>query len=107
MSVFKNGDKISSTHQPRLHFSDNLMLSEKEKQLLNFIKERKEVTIEQIESKLSTAHTGALGKLMSNELIESKKKRESNEEETNIVNSAGYNLYSRKMTKYYMLKEEK
>lgn len=73
---------------------DELIFSEKEQTLLDFIKEKGEVTVKQIEEGLSASHTGALGKLLGKDLIISDKKR------PNDASSSKY-------IKYYKIKEVK
>ena len=52
-----------------------VILSEKEKKLYNFIKERKEVTIKTIETELGSKFIGAIGGLISRGIVEGYKKR--------------------------------
>ncbi len=73
----------------------DLILSDKEQALLDFIKEKVEVTIKQIEEGLSASHTGALGRLLGKELIVSGKKRGHDPR----------NVYGVKYIKYYKIKE--
>jgi len=81
----------------------DLILSDKEQTLLDFIKEKGEVTIKQIEEGLSVSHTGALGRLLNKELIVSDKKRNSTSQL--LGGDSNYNKYSHKMVKYYKIKE--
>lgn len=70
-------------------------LSEKETKLLDFIKTSIErITVKTIEEKLGKEYTGALGKLISKDLIEKKKDR------TNADSYAG-----KKLIKYYVVKK--
>lgn len=72
-------------------------LSKREKELYDFIKSTEELaTVDVIKEKLSTKHVGALGILMSKDLIEKKKKRPENDE-----------WEVKKMIRYYVVKEEK
>ena len=74
----------------------DIILSETEQKLLDFIKNLKKVAIKTIETELGKNYTGALGKLLSKELIESFKERT-----TEI-----HNIYGTKMIKYYRIKVE-
>jgi len=67
-----------------------LILSKKEKELYEFLKEKNIVTIKEIEEKLSLSHVGAVGRLVGHKIIEKVRKRRDGEY---------------KMTTYYRIKE--
>lgn len=81
---------------------EDLILSEKEKKLFDFIKTSEEdATIALIELQLGKPYVGALGKLISKKLIESAKKKGQG-----VLNST-YNPYGVKYIKYYKIKGDK
>jgi len=67
--------------------------SEKEQKVLDFIKEKKKVTIKQIEKDLGQSYTGGIGKLIQAGLVEKKKKK----------TGEGYSM---KTVQYYIYKEK-
>lgn len=69
------------------------MLSDKEQELLNFIKERKGVTIKEIQEGLGDKSVGGIGKLVQSGDIEKIKIRE----------GEGYNIKS--VTKYVLVEK--
>ena len=73
----------------------DIILSEKEQKLYDFIKELKEVTICTIEKELGKEYVGGLGRLIGKQLVKSYKKRgESN------------GAYGIKYIKYYSIIEK-
>jgi len=75
-------------------------LSEKEQELLDLITTSTEkVTVKLIEEKLGAKYVGALGRLIGRDLIESKKERIENADESSP--------YLRRIIKYYTIKEKK
>lgn len=72
-----------------------LGLSEKEQKLYDFIQMSERPTVKLIEEQLGKEYVGALGKLISQNLIESKKDRASSD-----------SYAGKKMIKYYVIKKK-
>ena len=68
--------------------------SEKEQQLLDFIKEKEEVSLKDIETGLSSKHIGALGKLLRYDKVEISSNYNKRDENNKVI-------------KFYKIKEDK
>lgn len=76
------------------------ILSEKEQQLYDFLKNNENVTIEIIEEQLGSIYIGALGKLLHLDLVKSEKRN------VKIKINELANQYLQKWIKVYFVKEE-
>ena len=80
----------------------DIILSDKEKTLFDFIKNSEvDITIEIIEKKLGMVYTGALGKLLCLKIVNCEKRN------LEAIVDKKLNRYGKKWTKVFFVKEEK